>query len=89
MLNLEHCQRFSPLRKCDMLPAGSKYVQNLISYNHFHSILRLFDVLPNFPFKRIGLKQDKHDIFFLEVEIKDYNVKIDGKNVFDQPVKML
>ena len=26
-------------------------------------------------------------MFFPTVEIKDYNVKIDGKNLFDQPVK--
>ena len=26
-------------------------------------------------------------IFFLTVEIKDYNVMIDGRNFFDQPVK--
>ena len=26
--------------------------------------------------------------FFLKVEIKDYNVMIDGKNFFDQPVKI-
>ena len=25
-------------------------VRDLISNNHFHNILRLFDVLPNFPF---------------------------------------
>ena len=26
-------------------------------------------------------------MFFPTVEIKDYNVKIDGKNLFDQPVQ--
>ena len=28
------------------------------TYNHFHDILRLFDVLPNFPFTRIETKRD-------------------------------
>ena len=27
-----------------------KLAQLYITYNHFHNILRLFDVLPNFPF---------------------------------------
>ena len=27
------------------------------------------------------------DTIFQNVEIKDYNVKIDGKNFFDQPIK--
>ena len=31
-----------------------------------------------------------HSEYYLpKVEIKDYNVKIDGKNFFDQPVKMI
>ena len=32
-------------------------------------------------------EQVKNDIYFPNVEIKDYNVMIDGKNFFDQPVK--
>ena len=32
-------------------------------------------------------KQVTSDIFLPTVEIKDYDVMIDGKNVFDQPVK--
>ena len=27
-------------------------------YNHFHNILRLFDVLPNFPFTTSGTMRD-------------------------------
>ena len=30
---------------------------------------------------------DIQEIFFLTVEIKDYNVMIDGQNFFDQTVK--
>ena len=25
-------------------------MSNLVSYNHFHNVLRLFDILPSFPF---------------------------------------
>ena len=32
-------------------------------------------------------KQARKDIFFPTVEIKDYSVMIDRKNLFDQPVK--
>ena len=32
-------------------------------------------------------EQVKNDIYFPNVEIKDYNVMIDGKNFFEQPVK--
>ena len=32
-------------------------------------------------------EQVKNDIYIPNVEIKDYNVMIDGKNFFDQPVK--
>ena len=35
----------------------------------------------------IAIKQHKQDIFFPKVEIKDYNVMIDGQIFFDQPVK--
>ena len=28
-----------------------------------------------------------HAVYFLKVEIEDYNVMIDGQNFFDQPVK--
>ena len=31
-------------------------------------------------------KQVASDIFFPTVEIKEFNVIIDGKNIFDQPV---
>ena len=33
------------------------------------------------------IEQVIKDTIFQNVEIKDYNVKIDGKNFFDQPVK--
>ena len=33
------------------------------------------------------IEQVIKDTIFQNVEINDYNVKIDGKNFFDQPVK--
>ena len=37
---------------------------------------------------KIGLiEKETQDIFLLKVEMKDYNVMMDGRNVFDQPVK--
>ena len=37
---------------------------------------------------KIGLiEEETQDIFLLKVEMKDYNVMMDGRNVFDQPVK--
>ena len=37
---------------------------------------------------KIGLiEEETQDIFLLKVEMKDYNVMIDGRNVFDQPIK--
>ena len=37
---------------------------------------------------KIGLiEEETQDIFLLKVEMKDYNVMMDGRNVFDQPIK--
>ena len=33
-----------------MLCTGAAFVKLPPAYNHFHNILRLFNVLPNFPF---------------------------------------
>ena len=33
------------------------------------------------------MRTDEHTYFLSTVEIKDYNVMIDGKNFFDQAVK--
>ena len=37
---------------------------------------------------KIGLiEEETQDIFLLKVDMKDYNVMMDGRNVFDQPIK--
>ena len=37
--------------------------------------------------KIMNIEQDSQDMLFQKKEIKDYNVTIDGLNIFDQPVK--
>ena len=41
--------------------------------NHFHNILRLFDVLPNFPFTKSEMKRafsNKHGIYELPNDLR-------------------
>ena len=33
-------------------------VKKMTNYNHGHNIMRIFDVLPNFPFTASGTKSD-------------------------------
>ena len=59
-----------------------QYLDYLID-SHFQGVKRLFIL----SFEE-NSDQSRHQGCFLpKVEIKDYNVIIDGQNVFDQPVK--
>ena len=50
----EACHLYQSLRKFLQLPKNNLEVRKIFniweSYNQFHNILRLLDVLPNFPF---------------------------------------
>ena len=49
-----------------------KSYKNLVSYNHFHNILRLFDVLPNLvstQMKQCAIITYKHGIYELPNEL--------------------
>ena len=48
-------------------------IRLLYCYNQFHNILRLFDVLPNFPFttsETMGIITYKHGIYKLPHELR-------------------
>ena len=50
------------------------------TYNQFHNILRLFDVLPNFPFttsETMGYESYKHGIYELPHDLpNDFRLRI-------------
>ena len=60
-------------------------IQNRKQYldSHFQEVKRLFIL----SFEENADQSRHQGCFLLKVEIKDYNVIIDGQNVFDQPVK--
>ena len=68
------------LSKPELLPKDPK-LNNLIEPN-FQGVNRLFVLAFKNYAQRISNKS-----YISNVEIKDYNVMIDGKNFFDQPVK--
>ena len=49
----------------------------------FQAVNRLFVL----PFENEGGRKVHTEYYFSEVEIKDYNVVIDEKNIFDQTIK--
>ena len=58
-------------------------MNHLVESLRFQGMIRLFVLAFEDDVQRTG-----NEIYYLpNVEIKDYNVMIDGKNVFDQPVK--
>ena len=58
-------------------------ILNLLIEPSFQGVNRLFVLAFTIDAQRTSNKR----FFIPNVEIKDYNVMIDGKNVFDQPVK--
>ena len=69
------------LSKPELLPKDPE-LNNLIEPN-FQAVNRLFALA----FKNDAQRISKKISYISNVEIKDYNVMIDGKNLFDQPVK--
>ena len=58
-------------------------MNHLVESLRFQGMIRLFVLAFEDDVQRTG-----NIIYYLpNVEVKDYNVMIDGKNVFDQPVK--
>ena len=65
------------------LLAQNPNMNHLVESLRFQGMIRLFVLAFEDDVQRTG-----NEIYYLpNVEIKDYNVMIDGKNVFDQPVK--
>ena len=58
-----------------------RYLNNLIDPS-FPGVNRLFVL----SFENSADRTTHTEYFLPKVEIKDYNVKIDGRNFFDQPV---
>ena len=70
------------------------------SYNHFHNVLRLFDILPNFPLpaqvKRSAIISNKNGIYELPNDLKEkkfhelnYELNfVDDSLVHSLPAKM-
>ena len=48
--NSEHTHAFNEIKMTFLKIFLKIHCKALVSYSHFHNILRLFDVLPNFPF---------------------------------------
>ena len=69
------------LSKPELLPQNAN-LNHLIEPS-FQRINRLFVLA----FENDAQRTSKRRYYIPNVEIKDYNVMIDGKNVFDQPVK--
>ena len=62
--------------------ATSQCIDNLID-PIFQGVTRLFAL----SFENINSRTGHTEYFFITREVKNYNVMIDGKNFFDQPVK--
>ena len=62
--------------------ARNQYVNYLVDQS-FQVVNRLFAL----SFENENGRASHSEYYLPEVEIKDYIVKIDGKNVFDQPIK--
>ena len=78
--HISHCIVYDFLQQvCCIL---NMEIELLCIYNHFHNILRLFDVLPNFPFTTSEMMYDdlyKHDLYKLPHELpNDLRLRILG-----------
>ena len=62
--------------------ARSRYLDDLIDPS-FQGVNRLFVL----SFKDDDVRESHKQYYIPNVEINDYNVMIDGKNFFDQPIK--
>ena len=66
------------------LQTRNRYLSYLIDPS-FQGVNRLFVL----SFENDEHQRSSKQYFFSTIEIKGYNVMIDGKNFFDQPVKMI
>ena len=62
--------------------AQNRYLNHLVDPS-FQGVNRLFVL----SFENKDDRRSHSNYYLLKVEVKDYNVMIDGKNVFDQPIK--